>query len=944
MRARDHFPLPLLDEESLLHTAAELRPVPQARPFEHTGSLIYFNKYSRTSIPHRQPRPPELCGFTCSLRTPRTPLLCRLLAVFIALLVCVHAVSCGLFFWVTIPLARHHHVDLGDLFADAATLQPMLQPTQPQLSAPKLIPRIIHQTFRSRKLPASARQVMRSWREHNGEGWHMRFYDDPACLEFVRSEFPEYLEAYLNLPKDVERSDFFRYMVILRLGGVYADIDVECRQPLDTVIRATDTMVVGWEAEVASDAAAFRRHFVRKRQVLQWFFAAAAGHPALREICDHIARHALTTFSANANRDTLERTGPGIWTDIVLKHAMLHPAVKVDDPWKVRILPRVAFGVHPAGIDGLTPDAPEIVVLHHFLGSWKVKGGWYKRKPVLQRAREILAPVIPWLRSKAAELPEEPIRSSGVRHYPVSVAFEPPFTMMVDLVGHGDRQSGSDVSNVVSLWGMWQPGLSPSRKPAVVEALIGALGVRGRPQQREKLVDVGAGHGFYSLAAAARGHDVLAVELSTRSVRALQASIEYNGWQGRVQLAQVALGAAAGATCLQRAGPAVADADAASVHMRRGYGNLDAHRIALQPAALSGSAAAGGAAGSTAAAAAVGSANGCAVAANRTTLTQLLGNDTTVGAIRISANGHEGWIVDGAMGYLRRHKPDVVYLEFAPLLMQKAGYIDPLRLLRQLYDLGYSDVAHSGYVCDERWYNITNVVRAKGSFGPAAQTALLQPTWCKLRPAHFHLLMDHAHDEVPENLLFIYRDPTAAAGGGATVNGTGINGTSVNGTTGGASSRSRSPGGGVIAGASAGGSIPQGQKAAAHQPQHPQGARPAVVDATGRVLSSATAVTAAATAGRPGDGDAAAAAAAAMLQPAAKEQQQRQQHLLAVLDIHNTQLVGTHETQQAAVASLASIQEVRIGNRAADDAGVAADGAEPDTQQSTATTAVAHAA
>ena len=51
------------------------------------------------------------------------------------------------------------------------------------------------------------------------------------------------------------------------------------------------------------------------------------GHPALREICDFIAKHATAKFLVEGNLDTLERTGPGIWTDIVLKHALLHPAI-----------------------------------------------------------------------------------------------------------------------------------------------------------------------------------------------------------------------------------------------------------------------------------------------------------------------------------------------------------------------------------------------------------------------------------------------------------------------------------------------------------------------------------------------------------------------------------------------------------------------------------------
>jgi hypothetical protein len=68
--------------------------------------------------------------------------------------------------------------------------------------------------------------------------------------------------------------------------------------------------------------AAPRQHYARRRQLLQWFFAAAPGHPALRELCDHVARNAMNSFSNDTVRDTLERTGQGVWTDVVLRHAL----------------------------------------------------------------------------------------------------------------------------------------------------------------------------------------------------------------------------------------------------------------------------------------------------------------------------------------------------------------------------------------------------------------------------------------------------------------------------------------------------------------------------------------------------------------------------------------------------------------------------------------------
>jgi mannosyltransferase OCH1-like enzyme len=118
-------------------------------------------------------------------------------------------------------------------------------------------------------------------------------------------------------------------MVVLRLGGAYADVDAECRQPLDSIIQSADTLLVGWDTEVSNATSAAATGLARQRLVANWFFVAAAGHPVLRELCDRIARNAMSTFSKDAVRDTAERTGQGLWTDVVLRHALEHHAVKV---------------------------------------------------------------------------------------------------------------------------------------------------------------------------------------------------------------------------------------------------------------------------------------------------------------------------------------------------------------------------------------------------------------------------------------------------------------------------------------------------------------------------------------------------------------------------------------------------------------------------------------
>ena len=53
-------------------------------------------------------------------------------------------------------------------------------------------------------------------------------------------------------------------MVILRHGGVWADADAECRQPLDALLRSKDTLVAGWDNEFAEPRAALEAGCARR--------------------------------------------------------------------------------------------------------------------------------------------------------------------------------------------------------------------------------------------------------------------------------------------------------------------------------------------------------------------------------------------------------------------------------------------------------------------------------------------------------------------------------------------------------------------------------------------------------------------------------------------------------------------------------------------------------
>ena len=195
---------------------------------------------------------------------------------------------------------------------------------------------------------AEMQYFARSWLVKNKAawGWRREFYDDGRALRFVQTRAPEYLAAYEALWDPALRADFFRYIVILKEGGVYSDPDTMCHRRLDTDVGADDRMVVGLEHIMESFEAAHagRRRSPRPIQVLQWTFLAEREHPAVLEVCDKVAaailadRHAAGTgappgpgpaFSARA-RDAVsaaaakELTGPGPFTDTVLQHLQHH--------------------------------------------------------------------------------------------------------------------------------------------------------------------------------------------------------------------------------------------------------------------------------------------------------------------------------------------------------------------------------------------------------------------------------------------------------------------------------------------------------------------------------------------------------------------------------------------------------------------------------------------
>jgi len=104
------------------------------------------------------------------------------------------------------------------------------------------IPKTIWQTMKSNHVPFILKEYANSWIENNPE-YEYRFCDDEEIINFIKNDFPEYLEAYKRIKYGASKADLWRYLIIYKYGGVYADMDCKCLNPLRNWINCDSEYV-----------------------------------------------------------------------------------------------------------------------------------------------------------------------------------------------------------------------------------------------------------------------------------------------------------------------------------------------------------------------------------------------------------------------------------------------------------------------------------------------------------------------------------------------------------------------------------------------------------------------------------------------------------------------------------------------------------------------------
>lgn len=197
----------------------------------------------------------------------------------------------------------------------------------PRIPQTSVIPRLLHQVYLGSELPEIFEQNTELLRSLNPT-WEYAFYDDAAIVQFISDHYGrDLLDCYqrINPEYGAARSDFFRYLLMYRRGGVYLDVKSNVEQPLDEILLDDDQYIISqWNNGTGELHAGMglqqELEHVPGGEFQQWYIITVPGHPFLRAVIEAVV-HEIRTYSVythkTARTGVFRTTGPIVYTKTI---------------------------------------------------------------------------------------------------------------------------------------------------------------------------------------------------------------------------------------------------------------------------------------------------------------------------------------------------------------------------------------------------------------------------------------------------------------------------------------------------------------------------------------------------------------------------------------------------------------------------------------------------
>ena len=178
-----------------------------------------------------------------------------------------------------------------------------------------LIPKIIHQQWKSYDIPAASKEMVESVVQHHKE-WEYWFWTDKDINCYVKTRHPELWPVFIAYESNIQRADVFRYIQMLDFGGFYLDLDIKCFRPLDVWRFMASNVMVHFTYENLFIWPAFQH-----ANVYQGVLASRPKHPFYSRILNP---ETLKLYQQTCMKFPVHSTGPKYQDNIYQEYMQKH--------------------------------------------------------------------------------------------------------------------------------------------------------------------------------------------------------------------------------------------------------------------------------------------------------------------------------------------------------------------------------------------------------------------------------------------------------------------------------------------------------------------------------------------------------------------------------------------------------------------------------------------
>lgn len=225
------------------------------------------------------------------------------------------------------------------------------------------IPKIIHQIYEDPAGPSKlCVKLAESWKEKNLD-WEYRFWGKAEIDAFFNDNFTYLYESvYKKFPFDVQRWDLIRLLVLYRYGGLYVDMDYECLNSIDTILKDS-SCCIGLEPQKNTE------HYEMPLLLGNAFIAATPKHDFIIHAIAYIQLNGLTNLSKHNPTQVMKSTGPFMFTKLYNEYKN-KKKIKLLPDYHVAPLVKNEIKEYLMGENKYDRLIKNAYAMHYFMGSW----------------------------------------------------------------------------------------------------------------------------------------------------------------------------------------------------------------------------------------------------------------------------------------------------------------------------------------------------------------------------------------------------------------------------------------------------------------------------------------------------------------------------------------------------------------------------------------------